>query len=70
VKPGREGPTVSIQLRGGLRNPNMTVTTTGTTTICMVGGAACIDNALDTSSMAMSRTFPYRHSEMTSEGFA
>jgi hypothetical protein len=58
VKPGREGPTVPVQLCGGLRSPNKTVTTAGTTTIRMVGGAVCIDNAPDTSSMAMSRTFP------------
>jgi hypothetical protein len=40
----------------------------GTITIRMVGGAACIDNALDTSSMAMSRTFHYRHRENASKG--
>jgi hypothetical protein len=33
VKPGREGPTVPVQLRGGLQSPNRTVTSTGTTTI-------------------------------------
>jgi hypothetical protein len=38
----------------------------GTTTICMAKGAACIDNAPNTSSMAMPRTFPYRHMEMAS----
>jgi hypothetical protein len=57
VKPGREGPTVPVQLHGGLRRPNMTVTHAGTTTIRMAGGAACIDNAPDTSSMAISKTF-------------
>jgi hypothetical protein len=31
----------------------------GTTIVRTVGGAACIDNAPDTSSMAMSRTFHY-----------
>jgi hypothetical protein len=68
VKQGREGPTVPIQLRGGLRSPNRTGTHVGTTTICMAGGAACIDNAPDTSSMAMSRTFCSRHMEKASDG--
>jgi hypothetical protein len=68
VKPGREGPTVPVQLRGALQSPNMIVTPTGTTTIRMAGGAACIDNALDTSSMAMSRSFRYHHREKASEG--
>jgi hypothetical protein len=57
VKPGREGPTVPIQLRGGLQNPNRTVTPVGTTIIRIVGGAMCIDNASDTSSTALSRIF-------------
>jgi hypothetical protein len=70
VKPGREGPTIPVQLRGGLRSPNRTVTHAGTTTIHMARVAACIDNAPDTSSMAMSMTFPYRHREMASEGSA
>jgi hypothetical protein len=70
MKPGREGPTVPVQLRGGLRNPYRTVTHAGITTIRMAGGTMCIDNVPDTSSMAMSRTFPYRHREMTSEGSA
>jgi hypothetical protein len=52
VKPGREGPTIPVQLCGGLRSPNKTVAPAGTTTIYMAGGAACIDNAPDTSSMA------------------
>jgi hypothetical protein len=69
VKPGREGPTVPIQLCGGLRSPNRTVTPAGTTTIRMVGGSACIDNAADTSSMAMSRTYRCRHREKASEGY-
>jgi hypothetical protein len=56
VKSGREGATVPIQLRGGLRSPNRTVTPAGTTTVHMAGGTACIDNATDTSLMAMSRT--------------
>jgi hypothetical protein len=34
----------------------MTVTHMGTTIVRMVGGTSCIDNALDTSLMAMSRT--------------
>jgi hypothetical protein len=68
VKLGREGPTVPVQLRGDLRSPNMTVTPAGTTTIRMAGGAACIDSAPDTSSMAMSRTFRCCHREKASEG--
>jgi hypothetical protein len=57
VKPSGEGPTVLVQLRGGLRNPNRTVTPVGTTTIHMAEGATCIDNASDTSSTALSRIF-------------
>jgi hypothetical protein len=57
VRPGREGPTIPVQLRGGLQNPNMTVTPVGTTTIRMVGGATCMDNAFDTTSTALSRIF-------------
>jgi hypothetical protein len=57
VKPGREGPTVPLQLRGGLRSPNRTVTPAGTTTIRMAGGATCSDNASDTSLTALSRIF-------------
>jgi hypothetical protein len=57
VKPGREGPTVPVQLRGGLRSPNKTVTPAGTTTIRMDEGATCIDNASDTSLIAVSRIF-------------
>jgi hypothetical protein len=45
VKPGREGSTIPVQLRGGLRSPNMIVTHMGITTICMAGGAVYIDNA-------------------------
>jgi hypothetical protein len=45
VKPGREGPTIPVQLRGGLRSPNRIVTPVGTTTIYLVRGIACIDNA-------------------------
>jgi hypothetical protein len=68
VKLGREGPTISVQLRGGLQSLNRIVTPMGTTTIHMVGGTTCIDNAADISSSAMSRTFPCRHREMASEG--
>jgi hypothetical protein len=57
------GPTVPVQLRGGLRSPNRIVTPTGTTTVCIAGGTACIDSAPDTSSMAMSRTIRYRTSQ-------
>jgi hypothetical protein len=57
VRPGREGPTVSVRLRGGLQCPNRTVTPTGTTIIRMAGGATCIDNAFDTTSTALSRIF-------------
>jgi hypothetical protein len=32
-------------------------------TVCMAGGTVCIDNAPDTSSIAISRTFCYRTSE-------
>jgi hypothetical protein len=63
-----EGPTVPIQLRGRLRSPNRIVTPAGTTTIRMAGGAACIDNAPDTSSMAMSKTFGHRHREKSLRG--
>jgi hypothetical protein len=62
VKSGREGPTVPVQLRGGLRSPNRTVTPTVTTTVHMAGGATCIDNAPDTSLMAMLRTLRCRTS--------
>jgi hypothetical protein len=55
VRPGREGPTVPVQLHGGLQSPNMTVTPVGTTTIRMIGGATCIDNASDTTSTTLSR---------------
>jgi hypothetical protein len=37
VKLGREGPTVPVQLRGGLRSPNWTVTRAGNTIIRMAG---------------------------------
>jgi hypothetical protein len=57
VKPGKEGPTVMVQLCGGLKSPNRTVTPAGTTTIRMAGGATCIDNASDTSSTALYRIF-------------
>jgi hypothetical protein len=57
MKLGREGPTVPVQLRGGLQSPNRTATSAGTTTICMVGGATWIDNASDTTSTALSRMF-------------
>jgi hypothetical protein len=57
VKPGREGPTVPVQLCSGLQIPNRTVTPTGTTIIRMVGGATCTDNASDTSSTVVSRIF-------------
>jgi hypothetical protein len=35
----------------------MTITPVGTTTVRIAGGTVCIDNAPDTSSMFMSRTF-------------
>jgi hypothetical protein len=57
VKSGREGPTVSVQLHGGLRSPTMTVTPVGTTTFHMAGGTMCIDNASDTMLGALSRIF-------------
>jgi hypothetical protein len=41
VNPGREGPTIPVELRGGLQSPNRTVTPTGITTIHMVEGS-CI----------------------------
>jgi hypothetical protein len=68
VKPCMEGPTIPVQLRGGLRSPNRTVTHAGTTIIRMAGGTACIDNAHDNSSMAMSRTLRCHHREEASEG--
>jgi hypothetical protein len=37
VKSGREGPTIPVQLRGGLQSPNKTVTPAGTTTVRMAG---------------------------------
>jgi hypothetical protein len=40
----------------------------GTTTNLKARGTTCIDNAPDTSSMAMCRTFPCHHREMASEG--
>jgi hypothetical protein len=58
VKPCRQGPTAPVQLRGGLQSTNRTVTPTGTTAICMAGGATCIDNASDTSLTVLSRIFP------------
>jgi hypothetical protein len=57
VRPGREGPTILVQLRGGLQSSNRTVTPMGTTTIRMAGGAMCIDNASDTTSTTLSRIF-------------
>jgi hypothetical protein len=54
---GKEGPTIPVQLRGGLRSPNRTVTPTDTTAIRMAGSAMCIDNASETSSTALSRIF-------------
>jgi hypothetical protein len=68
VKPGKEEPTVPVKLRGGLRSPNRTVTPAGSTIIHMAGGAACIDNAPGTSSMAMCRTFRGHHREKASKG--
>jgi hypothetical protein len=52
----------------GLQNPNRTITHVGTTIIRMTRGITCIDNAPDTSSMAMSRTFRCCHREKSSEG--
>jgi hypothetical protein len=57
VWPGREGPTIPVQLHGGLQSPNGTATPVGTTTIRMAGGATCIDNASDTTSIALPRIF-------------
>jgi hypothetical protein len=57
VRPGREGPTIPVQLRGGLQSPNKTVTPAGTTTICMAGGTMCIGNASDTMSTTLYRIF-------------
>jgi hypothetical protein len=57
VKPGREGPTVPVQLRGGLQSPNRTVTLTGTATIWLAVGTTCIDNASDTPSTVLSMIF-------------
>jgi hypothetical protein len=57
VKLGRDGSIVPVQLRGGLRSPNRTVTPAGTTAVRMAGGAICIDNAFDTTSTALSRIF-------------
>jgi hypothetical protein len=57
VKPVREGPTIPVQLHGGLGIPNRTITHAGTTTICLVEGARCIENASNTSSTVLSRIF-------------
>jgi hypothetical protein len=57
VKSGREEPTVLVQLYGGLRSPNRTVTTTSATIVNMAGGATCIDNDSDTTLTALSRIF-------------
>jgi hypothetical protein len=68
VKLGREVTTILVQLRGGLQSPNRTITHVGTTTIRMAGGTACMDNAPDTSSVAMSRILRYRDRERAPEG--
>jgi hypothetical protein len=57
VKPGSEGPTVPVQLHGGLQSPNMTITPADTTTIRMARGATCIGNASDTSLTTLSSIF-------------
>jgi hypothetical protein len=57
VRPGREGPTIPVQLHGGLQSLNRTVTPVGSTTIQMACGATCIDNTYDTSSTMLSRIF-------------
>jgi hypothetical protein len=57
VKPGRERPTVLVQLCGGLQSPNRTVSPMGTTTIRTAGGTTCIDNASDISSTALCKIF-------------
>jgi hypothetical protein len=57
VKPGREGPTIPVQLHGELQSSNRTVTPAGTTIIYMAGGAMCTDNASDTLLIALSRIF-------------
>jgi hypothetical protein len=57
VRPAREGPTIPVQLRGGLQSPNRIVTPVSTTTISMAGGATCIDNASDIMSTSLSRIF-------------
>jgi hypothetical protein len=63
VKSGRGGPNVPVQLCGGLKSPNRTLTPVGTTTVSMAGGTVCIENAPDTSLMSMSGTFDYRTSQ-------
>jgi hypothetical protein len=57
VKSGREGPTVPVQLHGGLRRTNRTVTPAGATIVRMARGTTCIDNASDTTLTALSRIF-------------
>jgi hypothetical protein len=57
VKPAREGPTIPVQLRGGLQSTNKIVTPAGTITLRISRGATCIDNASDTSSTTVSRIF-------------
>jgi hypothetical protein len=57
VRPGREGPTIPVQLRGGLQSHNMTVTPVGATTIHMAGGTTYIHNASDITSTTLSRIF-------------
>jgi hypothetical protein len=57
VTPGKEVPSIPVQLHGGLQSSNRTVTPSGTTTIRMAKGVMCIDNASDTMSTALSRIF-------------
>jgi hypothetical protein len=46
-----------VQLCGGLRSPNWTVTPIGITTVFMAGGTMCVDNVSDTTSTALSGIF-------------
>jgi hypothetical protein len=50
----REG---GAQLHGGLQSFNRIITPASTTTIRIVGGAMCIDNASNTTLIALSRIF-------------
>jgi hypothetical protein len=63
VKPSREGPTVLVQVHGGLRSPYMTITPAGTKNNPYGQGHRVHKQCPHTSSMAMFRTFRRRTSQ-------